>query len=147
MRRPMRRALTALAVAAFTAAFPAAGRAAAERHDAPAHSDHVIQWNRFLLGIQATPGDQPATVHPTYELAVVHAAIYDAVVSIDRSATPYLTTVRAPRSASTVAAADAAAHDTMAALYPQLRASIDAEYDTLIAQVPSDRHTDAGIGV
>lgn len=107
----------------------------------------VVQWNQFLLGIQATAGDQPATVHPTYELAIMHAAIYDAVVSIDHSATPYLTNVHGPRHASLAAAADAAAHDTLLKLYPSLGASIDQEYAGLLAQVPAGRHKSQGIGV
>ena len=35
-------------------------------HVAPQPTNPVIEWNKFLLGIQATAGDQPATVHPTY---------------------------------------------------------------------------------
>src|SRR3954465_13420307 len=131
---------------AAVAAAPSTSRAQDARPANP-----VVDWNRFLLGIQATPGDQPATVHPTYELAILHAAIYDAVVSIDRSATPYLTPVHGPRtpsigaapfpprapgprSASTAAAADAAAHDPLDGLYPSLRASIDAQYAASLAQ-------------
>src|SRR3954453_4540408 len=95
---------------------------------APTPANPVVDWNRFLLGIQGTPGDQPATVHPTYDLAVMHAAIYDAVVSIDRSARPYLTDVHGPRSASVDAAVDAAARGTLDALYPAIEPSIDAEY-------------------
>src|SRR3954471_13763547 len=98
-----------LAVLAW-ALLPAASQAA---------TSPVADWNGFLLGLQATPGDQPATVHPTYELAVVHAAIYDAVVAIDRSAAPYLPRIPAPRTASRGAAADAAAHDALTALYPR----------------------------
>src|SRR5947209_2859700 len=41
----------------------------------------VIDWNKELLTILGTPGAQPATVHPTRSLAILHAAIYDAVVS------------------------------------------------------------------
>ena len=109
--------------------------------------DPVIEWNRFLLGIQATPGDQPATVHPTYELAITHAAIYDAVVSIDRSATPYLSDVHGPRRASLAAATDASAHGALAALYPSLRAQIDEEYAQQLAQVPDGPSKAQGIRV
>jgi hypothetical protein len=109
--------------------------------------DAVVQWNQFLLGVQATAGDQPATVHPTYELAIMHAAIYDAVVSIDRSSTPYLTNVHGPRRTSVAAAADAAAHDTLVKLYPSLQSSIDQEYADLLAQVPAGRHKSQGIRV
>ena len=151
----MKRAvITALFAAAgflgASASLPVTSDAAPVAHRAHAStstSDPVVAWNQFLLGIQATPGDQPATVHPTYELAIAHAAIYDAVVSIDRSSQPYLTTVHGPRSASTAAAADAAAHDTLVDLYPGLQSSIDQEYTGLLAQLPSGRHKFQGIRV
>jgi hypothetical protein len=98
--------------------------------------DTVVQWNQFLLAVQATPGNQPATVHPTYELAIMHAAIYDAVV-----------TAHGPRSASLDAAADSAAHDTLVALYPSLAPAIDQESAALLAQVPSGRRKAQGIRV
>jgi PAP2 superfamily len=105
----------------------------------------VVEWNRFLLGVQATAGAQPATVQPTYELALVHAAIYDAVVAIDRSAAPYLPPVVASHRASRDAAADAAAHDTLAALYPAQRAAIDQQYATALALVPGGRAKADGV--
>jgi hypothetical protein len=129
---------------------PAVGSAKALAEPTPLASqttDPVIEWNNFLLGIQATAGDQPATVHPTYELAVMHAAIYDAVVSIDHSAAPYLTTVHAPRGASQAAAADTAARDTLVKLYPALQGPIDQEYAGLLAQLPARRHVAEGIRV
>ena len=46
----------------------------------------VIAWNQELLHIVQTPGAQPATIHPTRSFAILHAAIYDAVVSITRDA-------------------------------------------------------------
>src|SRR6266566_4979574 len=44
----------------------------------------VVAWNQELLHIVQTPGDQPANIHPTRSFAIMHAAIYDAVVSITR---------------------------------------------------------------
>ena len=153
----MKRALLTLCVSALgllgvSIASPASSLAAspAAQSSAPASSpppEPVIQWNQFLLGIQATAGDQPATVHATYELAIMHAAIYDAVVSIDHSGTPYRTTVHGPRQASVAAAADSAAHDTLVQLYPSLRSSIDQEYAGLLAQVPAGRHKSQGVRV
>jgi PAP2 superfamily len=107
----------------------------------------VIGWNQFLLGLQATLGDQPATVHPTYELAIMHAAIYDAIVAIDHRARPYLTNVHGPRSASAVAAADTAARDTLVRLYPTLRPAIDREYASRLAQVRAGQRRAQGIRV
>ena len=96
----------------------------------------VIDWNRFVLTLQATPGVQPATVHPTYELATVHSAIRDAVVSADRL-----------RVASPEAAADAAAHDTLAKLYPAQQAAIDQQYATELASAPGGLRRLAGIAI
>jgi hypothetical protein len=109
--------------------------------------DPVVAWNRFLLDLQAEPGVQPATVHPTYELALTHAAIYDAVVSIDHRAEPYLTTVRGRRRASRVAAADAAAHDMLAALYPAQRHDIDKQYLAMLTPLHHGRRVVAGLRV
>src|SRR5436190_1821349 len=83
--------------------------------------DPVVAWNRELLSILRTPGAQPATVQPTRNMALLHAAIGDAVTAIDHSARPLLVRVDAPRRASREAAIDAAAHDVLAALYPSLR--------------------------
>src|SRR6478609_4648107 len=149
MKRALRTLITAaVGCAAVAAALPATSRAAAPAVRPPApFADPSIAWNQFLLGVQATPGDQPATVHPTYELAIMHAAIYDAVVAIDHSAMPYLTTVHAPRDASLAAAADTAARDTLVRLYPSLQGPIDQEYAGLLGQLPSWRHVSAGIRV
>ena len=140
----------AAALLGTLAALPAFGSAAPIATPAPApnpSADPVVEWNQFLLDLQAAPGNQPATVHPTYELAIMHAAIYDAVVSIDRSATPYVAAVHAPHSASLAAAADAAAHDTLVALYPGFQPSIDQEYAGLLAQLLTGRHTEQGTRV
>jgi hypothetical protein len=143
--------LAALASAALAAAVPAmsgaASSARAAQDTAPAAVDPVIQWNRFLLNVQATPGDQPPTVHPTYELAMLHAAIHDAVVTIDHSGLRYLTRVHSVQGASAAAAADAAAHDTLLKLYPSLRASIDQQYAALLARVPQGTHKASGVRV
>jgi hypothetical protein len=123
---------------ALPAVSDAAPAAVAARHARPAAApDPVIAWNRFLLDLQAAPGAQPATVHPTYELAILHAAIYGAVVAID------------PRGghASARAAADAAAHDTLVSLYPAQRPSVDAQYAAMLAQLPAARRTARGVRI
>jgi membrane-associated phospholipid phosphatase len=139
-------------LSAWSAALPALSNAvvAAVPTQTPSTvrtADPVVQWNRILLGIQATPGDQPATVHPTYELAIVHAAIYDAVVSIDHSAKPYLIRFKAPRKASRRAAADAAARGTLVTLYPSLQPAIDQNYSAMLAQIPAGARKSQGIHV
>jgi PAP2 superfamily len=142
--------LSAAGVFSITAALPASSTAKPVRPHVRASNstpNPAVEWNQFLLGVQGTAGNQPATVHPTYELAIMHAAIYDAVVSIDHSAAPYLTNVHGPRRASLDAAADTAARDTLVKLYPALQTSIDQEYASLLAQVPSGRDKAQGIRV
>jgi hypothetical protein len=97
--------------------------------ETPAQSvNPVVQWNRTLLVIVRTPKAQPATVHPTRSLAIMHAAIYDAVNAIDRGHRPYFVRLTdVSRGASQDAAAAAAAHDVLVALYPSFSAALDAE--------------------
>src|SRR3984893_11360294 len=98
----------------------------------------VVQWNRALLVIVRTPGAQSPTIHPTRSFAIMHAAIYDAVNSIDRTHKPYLVRVSGvPQSASQDAAAAVAAHDVLAALYPNpnFQAMLDAQLQQSLAPI------------
>jgi hypothetical protein len=105
----------------------------------------VIDWNQTLLSIVNTPGAQPATIQPTRNFAILHAAIYDAVNAIDRSHEPYLIFARAPRDASETAAADAAAHTALVGLYPALQGTLDGTYVAELAKVPDGPAKDKGV--
>jgi hypothetical protein len=105
----------------------------------------VIDWNQVLLSIVNTPGAQPPNIQPTRNFAILHAAIYDAVNAIDRTHESYLISVRAPRSASETAAADAAAHTALVGLYPQQQGILDQDYAAELAQVPDGPAKDKGI--
>ena len=107
----------------------------------------VIDWNQTLLTIVNTPGAQPANVQPTRNFAILHAAIYDAVNSIDRSHEPYLLDVRAPRDASETAAADAAAHTALVGLYAAQQSTLDADYAAELAKVPDGPAKGQGVQV
>src|SRR2546425_12027930 len=108
----------------------------------------VVQWNKTLLLIVRTPGAQPATVHPTRSFAMLHAAIYDAVNAIDRTHAPYLIRVRnATRGASQQAAAAAAAHGVLVALYPALSAQIDAQFEQSLTEVPDGAGKEEGVAI
>jgi len=101
--------------------------ASPQQATAPADSSGaiVIAWNKELLHIVQTPGAQPATVHPTRSFAIMHAAIYDAVVSITGGAPPYLFSSNVPHSARPDVAAAMAGHDVLVALYPKMKAALD----------------------
>ena len=126
----MKRATLALA-ACLALALPAA--ASAHGAPPPASPNPVIQWNRTLLTLLRTPGQQPATVHPTRSMALLHVAILDAVVAGGHH--------RFARAA----AADAAAHGVLVALFPGQQQALDAQYAALLAQLPDGRHTREGV--
>src|SRR6267378_3704338 len=108
----------------------------------------VLQWNRTLLVIVRTPGAQPTTVHPTRSFAIMHAAIYDAVNAIDRTHRPYLVRLSGvPRDASQEAAAAAAAHQVLVALYPGFKTTLDAELQQSLAQIPDGNGKVEGIRI
>jgi PAP2 superfamily len=99
--------------------------------------NQVLQWNRTLLVIVRTPGAQPATIHPTRSFAIMHAAIYDAVNAIDKTHESYLVNLKGvPQSASQDAAAAAAAHEVLVALYAKFQAMLDAQLQQSLAQIP-----------
>ena len=89
--------------------------------------DVILRWNRVLMETVLTPGQQPATVMPVRSYAMMHAAMFDAVNSIDGTHTPYLTDVPGSQNASMEAATAQAAHDVLASLYPTRVAIFDAE--------------------
>jgi membrane-associated phospholipid phosphatase len=108
--------------------------------------DPVVEWNRALLVIVRTPGAQSATIHPTRSFAIMHAAMYDAVNNIDRTHQPYLVQFEGiSRKASEAAAADAAAHAVLIALYPNFQTTLDAQLQQLLATIPDGAHKNQGI--
>jgi len=108
----------------------------------------VVQWNRTLLVIVRTPGAQPATVHPTRSFAIMHAAIYDAVNAIDRTHRPYLVRLSGvSHIASQDAAAAAAAHEVLLALYPKFQTLLDDQLQQSLASIHDGRDTAEGITI
>src|SRR6267378_2114472 len=102
----------------------------------------VVQWNRMLLVIVRTPGAPPATIHATRSFAIMHAAIYDAVNAIEGTHQPYLVRLGASHFASQEAAAAAAAHEVLVKLYPSSQATLDAQLQQALAQLPNRGKTD-----
>src|SRR6478752_109813 len=93
-----------VAAAALLVATPMAIPVAAQ--DADDSAQVVLDWNQNTLAA-ATTAKGPAAVTGLY-LAMVHGAIYDAVVSIAGGYRPYLGKIEADPSASKVAAAGTA---------------------------------------
>lgn len=145
----MRRTLITLAlICAFLQVGPRANAANDENSNSAQQVNAVIEWNRTLLTIVRTAGAQPATVHSTRNFAILHAAIFDAVNSIEPEFKPYL--VRLPdvdRNASPIAAADQAAHDVLVSLYPAFQVPLDAELAQDLAKLGDKEQKAEGVAV
>ncbi len=103
------------------------------------NEDVIVRWNRVLRQTVTTPGQHPATIMPVRSYAMMHAAMFDAINSIDGSYTAYLTDVPGSRHASIDAAAAQAAHDVLAALYPTRLDIFAAELAASIEGIPANR--------
>jgi len=107
--------------------------AAMTAHPAIARADAVLDWNVIALKTTAAAPFNPPL--ETRNLAIVHAAMFDAVNSIRREFHPYAVILRAPEWASPEAAAIAAAHAALLQSYPDQQSALDASYRTSLAQV------------
>jgi hypothetical protein len=87
-------------------------------------------------------------VHATRSFAILHAAIYDAVNSIDRTHKLYLVHLSGvSRQASQEAAASAAAHEILVKLYPKFQTSLDSQFEQLLAEIPDSQGKTEGIHI
>ena len=110
----------------------------------PANADVVTDWNNAALdAIRA--GNTPPPV-ASRSLAILHAAIYDAVNGITRSHEQYLVPSAVSASASRLAAASGAAHQALANLFPARASNFDALHAAILATIPDGPQKNAGIG-
>ena len=100
-------------------------------------ADMVTDWNANTEQAITTAG-QGAPVQGRF-LAIVHAAIYDAVNGIERQYTPYFVTERGPRGASAEAAAAQAAYTALVSLYPAQKTTFDIQLANSLATIPGHR--------
>ena len=99
-----------------------------------ARADAVTDWNANTEQAILTAAQGPAAQGRF--LAIVHAAIYDAVNGIDRKYTPYFVADSAPRGASAEAAAVQAAYTALVSLFPAQTATFDAQLADSLAKIP-----------
>ena len=99
-----------------------------------ARADVVTDWNQTAIRSTEIAG-APVPVQ-TRVMAIVHAAIFDAVNAIEPKYAVYAVNVSAPAGASAEAAAAAAAHGVLEWLYPQQKAIIDAALAASLTQIP-----------
>ena len=110
-----------------------------------ASADVVLDWNVIALKTTAAAPFNPPL--ETRNMAIVHAAIFDAVNSITSESPAFIIRLRAPRGASAEAAAVAAAHVTLVKLYPDQQAMLDAAYNASLSRIPDGPSRAGGVRV
>ena len=106
----------------------------------------VTQWNAVATdAFVPSQGTNPMVQSRT--LAIVHAAIHDAINAIDRRYEPYTAGLAAAPGASVDAAVAAAARDVLVALLPEQAATVEAAYTRALADIPDGAAKTAGIAV
>jgi hypothetical protein len=129
--------------AALLVATPVAIPVAAQEADESGQV--VIDWNMNTLAAISTAAPPPPVA--SLYMAMVHGAIYDAVVSIAGEYQPYLGALEADPTASKVAAAATAAHDVLLNLFPDQEGDLTAKLETSLETVPDGAAKDAGVEV
>jgi hypothetical protein len=117
-------------------------------------ADAILEWNAIAIQADATdhsgtfgPPNQGGPTRSSRAQAIVHAAMFDAANSVDRSRAPYLTLVPGAEDASLDAAVGTAAHRTLVALYPNQRSVFDSALQDYLARIPSSTAKTEGIQV
>jgi hypothetical protein len=95
--------------------------------------DAVTHWNDVLLDVIRKIGGPPGPI--ARGGAMMHGAIYDAVNSIVPTHEPYLVRVPASSNASIRAAIAYAAHDTLAAAFPDTTVDLAGELASAVAAI------------
>jgi PAP2 superfamily protein len=138
-------------IAAFTGIAIALGAAPGRAQEADAahaagqpRGNAVTHWNAVATdAFTPTQGTNPMA--HSRSLAIVHAAIHDAVNAIERRFEAYTPGVPAAPGASVDAAVAAAARDVLVAHVPDQAALVEAAYARALAAIPDGAAKTAGI--
>jgi len=110
---------------------------------APARGDVIMDWNARAdaIGIEKQVPNAPNA----RAQAMLHVAMFEAVNAIDKRYAPYKLTLMADRTASKEAAAVAAAHGVLVALYPDQKADLDAALSASLSAIAETEAKSKGI--
>jgi hypothetical protein len=122
----------------------AALMAAATLPGAPARADAVTEWNVIALNATALP---PNSILQSRALAIVHAAIYDAVRAVEPTRGAYAVEIGAPAGTSIEAAVVAAAHAALVRVAPAQRSMLDAALNLSLAKIADGHGKTDGIAL
>ena len=100
-----------------------------------ANADVVTDWNTIAV---STVSADTLPNRQSRDMAMVHAAMFDAMNAIRPYYTPAMVSITAKGYASREAAAAQAAHDVLLALFPARQPDLDAMLAASLAQIPDD---------
>ena len=109
----------------------------------PAAADVIADWNERAVALVLARGMGPPPAERA--MAMVHAAMFDAVNAVERKYKPYLADLPAAPGASKEAAAAAAAGNVLGALAPQMQAELKAALGAYLAAMPESAAKQDGI--
>jgi hypothetical protein len=139
LRHRLTRALPAVA---FAAAFVGQSAAATDRPNENA----VTQWN--VIATNAfTPSQGTNPMAQSRTLAILHAAIHDALNAIEPRFQMYSPGLGRANGASPEAAVAAAARDVLATLLPEQATMVESEYARALAAIPDGPAKSAGVAL
>jgi hypothetical protein len=98
---------------------------------APASADPVSDWNAIASTTALAAGAREPGTAPLLDLAMVHAAIHDAVQAYEKRFKPYAAEIRNASGSRAVAVAKAA-HDVLADRFPAQAATLLGMYETYL---------------
>jgi hypothetical protein len=101
----------------------------------PARADVITDWNKLILDAIRTNRTSPPVA--SRQMAILHTAMYDAVNGIRPQYKPYRVHGRVAALASPEAAAAAAAHRVMTALYPANTTTYDEAFLSTLTEIPN----------
>ena len=112
---------------------------------AAAVPDEVTMWNSVTLNAIRATGTPPPRA--SRALGMMHAAVFDAINSIDRVYQPYAVNVLAPGGASREAAVAQSAHDVLVGLFPTQAATFGAALTSSLNAIPNGQSKLDGIAL
>jgi hypothetical protein len=121
----------------------AAGLLVASMQNGTANADVVTDWNVVALTATAVP---PNSIVQSRSLAIVHAAIHDAVQAIEQKGA-YLVELKANAGASVEAAVAAAAHTALVRLAPAQRAMLDTTLQSTLSKIAEGQAKIDGVNI
>src|SRR5499426_2232729 len=104
-----------------------------------AKADVVTDWNTIAINtVINTIAGESNNQRRLRDMAMVHAAMFDAMNGIRTEYTPAMVSVHGKGYASREAAGAQAAHDVLVALFPTQQAALDANLKDTLLQIPAD---------